>query len=298
MEHTLLDTFVSKMDAHRFCIHGITVLQNGNTVAQHRWRRDDRENLYSASKSFVSIAIGMAIDEGLLSLTDLAADFFGDRIPAGADPRYSLITIRDLLTMASGHAEGFLFANQPHTYIEKDWVRYFFSQPLTYEPGSHFTYNNGCTYLLSAILTARTGQTVRDFLLPRLFDVLGIGNPQWFCCPMGVNTGGNGLFLTTDELARFGQMLLDGGVYGGKRLISKQYLDLATASQIETDADGDYGFQFWMCREPNSYMASGKYDQLCIVVPERNAVVSITAHVEQDNKIVHDALWEDVIAKL
>lgn len=298
MEHSLVDSFVAKMDAHRFCIHGVTVLQNGKTVASHRWRRDDRENLYSASKSFVSVAIGMAIDEGLLSLTDCAADFFGERISAGTDPRYSLITIRDLLTMASGHAEGFLFANQPHTYTEKDWVRYFFSQPLVYEPGTHFTYNNGCSYLLSAILTAKTGLTVRDFLIPRLFDPLDIGNPQWFTCPMGINTGGNGLFLTTDELARFGQMLLDGGVYNGKRLVSKEYLDLATTSQIPTDADGDYGFQFWMQREPDSYMASGKYDQLCIVVPRRNAVVSITAHVEQDNKIVHDALWNDVIAKL
>lgn len=298
MQQLLLADFVEEMDAHRFCIHGITVMQGGETIASHRWRADNRENLYSASKSFVSVAIGMAIDEGLLSLVDRAADFFPGRIPTGADPRYSLITVRHLLTMASGHGEGFLFSSQPHTYIEKDWVRYFFSQPLAFDPGTHFTYNNGCTYLLSAILTARTGQTVRDFLLPRLFDVLGIGNPQWFCCPMGVNTGGNGLFLTTNELARFGQMLLDGGVYAGKRLISEEYLRLATTSQISTDADGDYGFQFWMCREPDSYMASGSYDQLCIVLPRRNAVVSITAHVEQDNKIVHDALWNKVIARL
>lgn len=297
MDNSLLNDFCAKMEEKRFEIHGVVVRKDGEIIASHRWRADERVHIYSASKSFASIGIGIARDEGLLDLDDKIAPMFSDKLGENPDERVFDISIRHLLTMASGHGEGFLFGKQKHTYTEKDWERFFFSQPLAYAPGEKFVYNNGCSYMLSAIITKKTGLSLRDYLLPRLFDVLEIGNPQWFSCPMGRSSGGNGLFLRTEELSRFGQMLLDGGVYNKKRVVSEEYLSMATTKQIDA-GDYGYGFQFWICERPGSYMASGLYDQLAIVVPDKNAVVTVNAHVEKDNEQVHRAIWDDIIAKL
>lgn len=281
----MLSSFVQKIKEQKLNLYGIVVMKDGVQVASHRFRSDDRVNMYSTSKSFVSIGIGMAIDEGLLSLDEKIAPLFASKIPAGVDPRYYDITVQNLLTMSSGHGEGFLFSGNAHTYTESDYAAFFYQQELVYNPGERFVYNNGCTYMLSAALQKKAGVTLKNYLIPRLFTPLGIGNPQWFECPMGVTYGATGLFLKTDELARYCAMLLDNGRYDGVQLVSSDYIKQAAKAQIvnhSTEPESQtYGFQFWQNSFENSYRTDGMYGQIGMVIPSKNMVVAFTAHEEK-----------------
>lgn len=298
----MLTAFLDKVKEQNFNLYGIVVLKDGIQVASQRLRSDDRINLYSASKSFVSVAIGMAIDEGLLTPDDKIAPLFEDKIPADADPRYYDITVRNLLTMSSGHKKGMFFSSNDHTYTESDYVSFFYRQELEYDPGEQFVYNNGCTYMLSAVLQKKAGITLKQYLIPRLFTPLGIGNPQWFECPLGVTYGATGLFLRTDELAKFCQMLLDEGCYNGVQLVSSNYIKQASKVQIMShyveSESLSYGFHFWQNSYENSYRADGMYGQIGMVFPSKNAVVAFTAHEESGVQDMMRAVYSEILPYL
>jgi hypothetical protein len=176
-----------------------------------------------------------------------------------------------------------------------NWARPFLAAPVDTTPGTHFVYNTGASYMLSAIVQSLTGQTILDYLTPRIFEPLGIEGATWVTCPRGINTGGFGLSVKTTDIARFGQLYLQQGVWQGAQLIPAAWVVAATSRQVDngSDAQSDwaqgYGYQFWRCRH-NAYRGDGAFGQYCIVMPDQDAVLAITSGVE-DMQAVLDLVW-------
>lgn len=286
-------------------LYGIVVRQHGEIIAQHRWRSDDRVLLYSVSKTFTSMAAGIAMEEGRFCLKDKVVDFFPEYVPQDAGEYLKKMTVRDLLCMGSGHAECPITSAQMRGETPQDLVKLFMDAPVVYQPGTHYVYDNGATYMVSAIISKTTGQTVRDYLMPHVFDPLHIYNPQWHTCPKGISEGYSGLHLTTEELSRFGQMLLSQGEWEGKQQIPSEYIRMATSFQIDNTPFGPdpesrqgYGFQVWLNTYPNSYRLDGMYGQYCIVLPDLDAVIAITSHEEYRNLDILRMVWETLTDRL
>lgn len=303
----LLDFRIAVME-QKLGLYGIVVRQHGEIIAEHRWRADDEVQLYSASKTFTAIAAGIAMNDGYFKLSDKVVDFFPELVPEHPDEKLLKMTVQDLLAMGTGHAYCPLVNVLNQGLEPTNWAKVFLDTPLAYEPGTHFEYNNGATYMISAIIQRKTAMTTRDFLMPRIFTPLHIFNPQWEVCPLGVTKGFMGLFLTTEKLSRFGQLLLNRGQWEGKQLIPAGYIDEATKVQIDNSgfnsgwatADNHlgYGYQIWMNSYPHSYRLDGLYGQYAICFPEKDAVVTITAHQEGNQSDILKVVWDTLAERL
>jgi CubicO group peptidase (beta-lactamase class C family) len=290
-----LDAVEERVDA----LHSMVLLRHGHTLARGWWapyRADRPHALLSISKSFTATAVGLAIDEGLLSVDAPVAPLFPDAVPARVDDHLAALRVRHLLTMTDGHATD--TTDALWTDPDRDWARAFLGQPFAHEPGSTFVYDSPATYMLSAIVQRLTGETVLEYLRPRLFEPLGIAEPIWDTCPRGVTVGGWGLSLRTDEVARFGELYLRDGVWQGRRLVPASWVREATTSQVPTssldsvDWRQGYGYQFWRSR--HGYRADGAFGQFCLVLPEQDAVVAITSGTP-DTQAVLDLVWEHLL---
>ncbi len=276
-------------------VYGIHVYQNGKTLAEHRFRSNDKVNLYSGSKTFSSSGIGIAEGEGRLKLSDFALDFFPEYraiAPAGNEK----ITVRHLLQMSSGHMAEDYRQDDP-----TDRAKIFFSVEMKEEAGSHFYYENLCTYMLGRIVEKVTGETMLAYLKPRLFDPLGIVNPQWLTCPNGHTLCSTSLLLTTEEFSRVGITLLQNGVYNDKQVVPADYVarmhsDWAdTSNRDDPESSGGYGYQVWKCTPEGAYRADGMYGQFSVVLPEYNAVITVTSHNENTPNDILRAMWSDIL---
>lgn len=278
-------------------LHSFMLVRHGYVIAEGWWapyRPQYPHMLFSLSKSFTSTAIGLAVSEGLLSVDDLVVSFFPEDVPEEPGENLASMRVKHLLSMSTGHGED----TMKYLMEEKDgnWVRGFFSAPVDYLPGTHFLYNTGATYMLSAILQKVTGQTLMEYLQPRLFEPLGIEGATWETCPRGINVGGFGLSIKTEDIAKFGQLYIQKGYWKGRQIVAKEWVEEATRSQISngTKADSDwaqgYGYQFWRCRN-NAYRGDGAFGQYCVVMPDQDAVVAITGGLE-DMQAVLNLVWE------
>ena len=278
-------------------LQSIMILKDGKIVFQ-RWENGGAPNvphvMHSVSKSFCATAVGMAIDEGKLKLTDKLVDFFPDKLPGKVSSNLKAITIRDLLTMNCGHETEVRIEDKGGK--PADWVEAFLAHPVTKKPGTWYCYNSMGTYMLSAIVQKVTGEKVLDYLTPRLFEPLGIQKPRWDESPQHINCGGWGLYLKTEDMAKFGQLFLQKGMWKGKRLISEAWVEEASKYQVPSVPAGTrpdeiekkglttdncawllgYGYQMWRCPE-NSYRADGARGQYIIVCPDKGAVIAVTA---------------------
>ncbi|WP_172253929.1 serine hydrolase [Saccharibacillus deserti] len=262
-------------------VNGLVVLRAGRTLVEHYrepYRAGVPQLLYSLSKSFTSIAVGIACDLGLLALDDLALSFFPDKRPAEVSSNLAAMQIRHLLSMTAGH-DGDIY---PSVTARTDWAAAFLAQPVEHVPGTFYRYSTPSTYMLSAIVERVSGRNLVDFLMPTLFEPLGIARPVWETCPLGVTAGGMGLSLSTADTAKFGQMLLGRGVYAGRRIVSEHYVGLAASEQSDNragacrdriDSAQGYGFQFHRCRF-GAYRGDGSFGQLCLVSPRHDLVVA------------------------
>ena len=302
-------------------LHSILVLQHGKVLEEKFFVPDTAHILNSVSKTFTSTAVGFAISEGLLSLDDKLVDLFPESIPGEPQPYLVDITLRHLLTMNSGHG------TDPTYAVRKggdDWVKAFMEWPIDYEPGTCYCYNSLGTYVLSAAVQKVTGQTVVDYLETRLWQPLGIDKPFWEESPAGINTGGWGLYLRTEDLARMGLCLLSGGKFGGKQVIPADWVAEMSKAQVPSVNAGinerrmkelvaehpeityfnpdlsdwvqGYGYQMWRCRH-NAFRADGANGQYIIVIPEKDAVVVTTAHI-QDMQQEINLIWEHILPVL
>ncbi|MCY0902118.1 MAG: serine hydrolase [Firmicutes bacterium] len=284
-------------------LHSFILLRHGQVAAEGSWAPYSAarcHKLFSLSKSFTSTAVGFAVSEGLLSVEDLVLPFFPADAPDTPDPNLTRMRIKDLLTMTTGHAAD---VSGPMRQAGGDnWVRGFLSLPVEHAPGTHFVYNNGATYMLSAIVTQVTGETVLDYLTPRLFAPLGIENPTWSVCPRGITLGFSELKIGVGDIARFGQLYLQGGVWEGKQVIPADWVQTATSRQVRNEDNGSfdwsqgYGYQFWMCRE-GAYRGDGAFGQYCIVMPEQAAVLAITSGVDNMQAVL-DLVWAHLLPNL
>jgi CubicO group peptidase (beta-lactamase class C family) len=295
-------TFVEKAEAEIDALHSLVVLRHGHVVAEGWWepyRREDNHVLFSLSKSFASTGIGLAIAEGKLSLDDTVLSLFPDEAPAEPSENLKAMRVRDLLSMSTGHhaeaIEGFSYGSSGIS-----GVREFLALPVAHKPGTHFMYNTPASYILSAIVQKVSGDTLVDYLGPRLFAPLGIETAQWDESADGVSLGGFGLHLTTEDIARFGQLLLQRGLWKGEQILPQEWVQAATARQVsngsnpESDWEQGYGYQFWRCRH-DVYRGDGAFGQYCIVMPDQDAVVAITSGVG-DMQAVLDLVWDHLLA--
>jgi CubicO group peptidase (beta-lactamase class C family) len=283
-------------------LHSLMIVRHGQVVAEGWWepyRRQDPHVLFSLSKSFTSTGIGLAIGEGRLSLDDTVLSFFPEVAPAEPPPNLEAMRVRDLLAMNTGHHDEAI-AGFPYRSSEIPLTRVFFSLPVAHQPGTHFVYNTPASYMLSAIVKKVSGTTLLDYLGPRLFEPLGIRSATWDASRDGVSFGGFGLSLTTEDIARFGQLYLQKGAWQGGQILPEEWVTKATSRQVSngsnprSDWEQGYGYQFWRCRH-DAYRGDGAFGQYCIVLPEEDAVVAITSGV-RDMQAVLDLVWEHLLA--
>lgn len=281
-------------------LHSFMLLRKGNVLAEGWWapyRANYPHMLFSLSKRFTSTAVGMAQAEGLLSLDDKVVDWFPNDLPDNIPTNLADMRIRHLLMMGTGHTEdttGKLGEDE-----NGDWARAFLAQPVDRPPGSHFVYNSGATYMLAAILRHATGGSLLEYLKPRLFAPLGIAAATWEVCPRGIATGGWGLNLRTEDIAKFGQLYLQDGVWEGERLLPEGWVREAGGNHISNGDDPSndwnqgYGYQFWQCRH-GAFRGDGAFGQFCIVMPEQEAVFAATAGTG-DMGGVMNAVWDHLL---
>lgn len=281
-------------------VHSVMVVLRGAVVAEGWWDPYGphlRHDLFSLSKSFTSAAVGLAEAEGLLSVDDLLLDHLGaDLDRASVPPHLAAMRLSHLLTMTTGHDAD----PTDHVFAQRDWVQTFLDLPVEHEPGTHFVYNTAATYMLGAVVAQVTGQRLLDYLTPRLLEPLGVVGARWDQCPLGRDIGGSGLALTTEDVACFGRLLLQDGVWEGRRLLPEGWVARATARQVASSNENvdwrqGYGYQFWRAR--HGYRGDGAFGQFCVVLPEHDAVVAITSG-DADMQGILDVLWEHLLPAL
>jgi CubicO group peptidase (beta-lactamase class C family) len=288
--------FIEAADKNIDSLHSFMLVRHGQVVAEGWWSPYNAESphsLFSLSKSFTSTAVGLAVAEGKLSVDDLVLKFFPEDAPAEPSKNLKAMRVSDLLRMSTGHQE------EPKRTKDIAWTKKFLAQPVPHKPGTHFLYNTSGTYMLSAIVQKATGMTVLDYLKPRLFEPLGIEHPTWETSPQGITTGGFGLSIRTEDIARFGQLYLQKGMWNGKQLVPAAWVDAATSRQTsngsdpQRDWDQGYGYQFWRCRH-NAYRGDGAFGQYCVVMPDQDAVIAMTSGVK-DMQVVLNLVWEKLL---
>jgi CubicO group peptidase (beta-lactamase class C family) len=283
-----IDSFLTAVGQSKNEFHSIIILRHGKNIAEGWWspyRADLKHALYSTSKSFTSTAVGFALTEGRLKVTDKVISFFPHSLPDTISPYLAQLTVKDLLSMSVG------MEPDPTTVIPfktTDWVKAFLATPIKHQPGTVFLYNTMATFMLSAIVQKVTGEKELDYLKPRLFDPLGIHGEDWEANLQGINTGGWGLRLKTEDLAKMGQFYLQKGMWKGAQLLPQAWVNEATTFKIDqapgapksqkdsSDWMQGYCYQFWRCRH-NAFRADGAFGQYIIVMPDQDAVIAITS---------------------
>lgn len=292
--------FVAAVEDRIDALHGFVLVRHGHIVAQGAWTPhgvDSQRTMFSLSKSFTSSGIGLAVAEGKLSVDDPVLKFFPDEAPEEVSEKLARMRVRDLLTMTSGHDADTLGAI--HRRSDGNWAEAILALPVDHEPGTHFVYNSGASYLLSAIVQRVTGETLLDYLRPRLLEPLGITDATWETCPRGINAGGWGLSIRLSEVARFGQMYLQGGEWRGQQVLPRAWVAEATARQVsndnqsETDWRQGYGYQFWRAQH-GAYRGDGAFGQYCLVMPEQDAVLAIISGVSNMQAVLN-LVWQHLL---
>jgi CubicO group peptidase (beta-lactamase class C family) len=295
--------FVEAVEKNVNEFHSFMLLRHGHVVAEGWWspHAPDRPHmLFSLSKSFTSSAIGLAVAEGHLTVEDKVISFFPDDLPAEISDNLAAMRVHDLLAMATGHHEdttSFMRERQ-----DGNWTRAFLERPVEHTPGTYFVYNSGATFMLSAIIQKITGMRLLDYLQPRLLQPLGVEGATWQQSPQGIDTGGWGLTIKTEDIANFGQLYLQKGQWQGKQILSESWISAATSKQVsnggnpERDWEQGYGYQFWRCRH-NAYRGDGAFGQYCLVMPDQDAVLAITSGLG-DMQPPLNLVWEHLLPAL
>lgn len=283
-------------------LHSFMMLRHGKVITEtwwHPYKRDINHIMYSMSKTVTSTAIGFAVQEGLLSVDDPVLSFFPEDQPAEVTPFLQKLTIKHLLTMSVGMEQLPVL-----TRDQNNWARIFLSTPIVHEPGTRFLYDSNASYMLSAILEKVSGETLYDYITPRLFEPLGIRDIQWESTPDGVTLGGGGLRLKTADMAKIGQFYLQKGRWNGEQLLPETWIEEATTAHIfqhparsQEENAGDegaqgYGYQIWRCTH-DAYRADGARGQLIVIIPDKDAVIITTANVSNIHTLLH-LMWEHI----
>lgn len=287
---------VSSVACHE--LHALMVVKDGKVVYE-RWDHGyDPEHLHvmwSASKTFTAAAVGFAVQDGLLQLTDKVVDYFTDEeLPEVQSDWLKKMTVNDLMIMSSGFKDDFIA--KADSGVDFDWAKATLASEVIFEPGTRFAYNSMNTYLLSVIVSRVTDKRMDDYLQKKLFEPMGIENYMWKQSPQGYSIGGWGLYLRTEDFAKMGQFFLQKGRWGKKQLLSEEWMAAASSPQIMQYAgqgltpddvaemepkpwNQGYGYQMWMCPK-GGYRLDGAWSQLCVIYPDKNLVIAAQAHTD------------------
>jgi CubicO group peptidase (beta-lactamase class C family) len=294
--------FLNAVDTGRVELHSFMFIRHGKVIAEGWWYpygKEYKHLLYSASKTFTATAVGLAVSENKLKITDKVISFFPYSMPDSISDYMRELTVQNLLTMSVGQDP------EPRAMgTSGDWITAFLKSPPVHKPGSVFKYNNMATFMLSAIVQQVTGQTIFDYLQPRIFKPLGIRGIDWDLNPQGINLGMIGLRLRTEDLAKFGQLLIQNGVWNGKQLLPKEWVKEATSFKIESNDPGNklskdlndwaqgYCYQMWRGRN-NSVRLDGMAGQFVMLFPDKDAFVVLTANArntQNELNLIHNYL--------
>lgn len=288
----------SLMNVPETDIHHVMVVRHGKVIAEAHpapFMKDDVHTLYSCSKTFTMLAIGMLVDDGKLSVNDKVIDLLPDKAPVEKSDALKAMTVKHLLTMTAGITPALELRQEGD-----DWVRIWLAQPVT--KLGIFQYDSFCTFMLSAIVQRITGKTLLEFLNERFFHPLGIYEADWEECPDGINVGGWGLRLTAESMAKAGICMMNGGKWQGKQLISAKWIDEASQAHTNysnpgskpTDTNQGYCYQMWRCLLPDAFRADGAYGQFIVMSPECDLVVVITGVSNNTGKELA-CIWNHLI---
>ncbi|WP_321438093.1 serine hydrolase [uncultured Bacteroides sp.] len=295
--------FIESIEKSNMELHSFMLLRHGRVVAEGWWNPylpDMRHIMYSVSKTYTSTAVGFAIAEKRLSLDDKVVSFFPEYNVYPENSFVKNLIVRNLLTMSAGE--------EPFTDFrlrDADWVKAFLCADQNPLKANKFTYNSYAAYMMSAILQRVTGSTLLDYLQPRLFDPLQMKDIASEQSPAGIVCGGWGMSIRTADMAKLGQLYLQKGKWNGKQLLPAGWIEEATKVQIEngtglTDAEKaksdwaqGYGYYVWHCRH-NAYRADGSYGQYIIVMPDQDAVLAVTANVNDMQKELQQ-VWDSIL---
>ena len=286
------DDVAAMMDAlmayDQTSVHSVMVLRHGKVIAESYpapFAPEYKHTLYSTSKTFTSVAVGIAISENRLRLTDRVVTFFPEWVPDTISDNLANMTVRDLLIMSSGIEPDWEMRN-----VTDRWIPTWFRKEVKPQ-GKDFKYDSIDTYLLSAIVSRVTGMKLIDYLRDRVFSHMNIRDVEWQLSPEGFNTGGWGLYIQPESMAKFGQMLLDGGCWEGRQLVPAEWVKEMMKKQMENGAEG-YGYQMWVCEYPTAARADGAFGQYIIVVPEKDVVVVVTQCSTLGGEYYRRPIWE------
>jgi len=295
--------FIDELEFAGLCMHGFIMVKDRKVFAEGYYapfHADFPHRMFSISKSYTSVAVGLLQEEGKLSVDDKICDYFPDKLPAGGlHPYIRETTIRDMLRMASPH--------KLTTYKQMkcdDWVKTFFHvEPVRY-PGTSFVYDTSASHVLAALVEKLSGMSILEYLKVKVLDKLGCsGEFRWLTDPMGVSQGGSGLICTLRDMTNFAIMCMNGGVYNGLQLVPKEYITEATAKQIDTslqysiEEQQGYGYQFWRCRN-NGFAMYGMGGQLAICLPDYNFILTTIADnqgIPNGVQGIYTALWNNIL---
>lgn len=282
-------------------VHSIMILRHDKVIAEHWWSPYAPElphAMYSCTKTFTSMAVGFAVQEGLISIEDKVISFFPDLLPETISPELESLTVKHLLTMSVGHKS----MSYPGSGLPQ--VKSFLAAEFQYEPGTHFAYNITASHMLSNIISRVTGMSIKEYLTPRLLDPIGIGDVVWEMDNDGHNMGNGGMHLRTSDMAKMGIFLNDKGSWNGKQLLNREWIEAATTPHIyqvdpsgpvkdaKDDSGQGYGYQIWMGRN-GSYRAIGGMNQLIMVFPDKDFIVIATSALRDEagfNDLVYKML--------
>ncbi|MCO5731579.1 serine hydrolase [Rhizobium sp. SSA_523] len=311
----ILLAMLDEIKCHDLELHSLLVWQDGALITSAYWAPYSANRphmMHSVTKSFTSMAVGLAVSDGLLSVDDDVLQFFPD-YAGPVDANLRMMKVRHLLTMTSGHGRG--ISGGSWRRVLSSWVEDFLRQPTPYRPGEVFVYDSAASYMLSAIVQQVTGRMIADYLSERIFRPMGMsGSMRWDTGTDGVNTGGNGLSCTSEDMLKLGILHLQGGEWQGRQLLPRPWVKAATGMQIRDVVLGvftgdhylgpnelidghtvsrreGYGYQWW--RGPHdSFSANGLFGQYCIVLPQENAVVAFTGGLEDSDRRVHRLIYD------
>ena len=311
---------LNQLEQEQAGVHSVMVWEEGKVLWEHWWSPyapEKKHTLFSVSKTFTGLAVGFAVEEGLLSLSDRVVSFFPEYLPSPVCENMAKMTVKNLLTMATG------MERDPHDFYEKrredfqetspccyhgfqpdltsDWIRNFFSHYVKYEPGTEFVYCTHGSYMLSAIVQKATGKTTAQYLNEKFFQPLGIRDLFWESGPDGRTVGGWGLMLKTEDLLKTGVFLLQKGNWQGNQLLCKSWVEQATSVQIpikklpEEPNTAGYGYQIWIDRREHAFSLRGAFGQFCMVFPERRMVIAVTSGAsERMYGRIMELIWESL----
>jgi len=286
-----LEKMLSAIDEQGLEIHSVLIIRNGYIVMEKYYppyQEDTRHPLYSITKSFISSLVGIAISEGIIESIDKPVlEFFPKYEFTNVDQAKATMTLENLLTMTSGLSWDDMNGSDHEMGLAKDPIQYVLDQPMESEPGLEFSYNSGCSHLMSAIIQETTGMNTLDYAKSRLFEPIGITNLEWETDRTGTPFGGWGLELTPRDLAKFGYLYLKEGMWNEKQIIPAEWVRTSTESHVKFDDGWGYGYQWLPAPVHNGYAAIGRFSQLLVVIPDLEIVVIFTADHEN-----HDDLFE------